>query len=116
MDLLYHAKQMRSEQTPAEKILWEYLRAHRFHNLKFKRQKPMGCYIVDFICMEKYLIVELDGVHHLQQQEYDTERSKWFQAQGFRVLRFWNHEVLNDIAVVLSNIASVALSPAPSPA
>lgn len=75
MDLLYHARQMRSEQTPAEKMLWECLRAHRFHGLKFKRQKPMGGYIVDFICMEKLLIVELDGAHHLQQQEYDAERS-----------------------------------------
>lgn len=116
MDLLYHAKQMRAGQTPAEKLLWKYLRAHRFHGLKFKRQKPMGGYIVDFVCMEKYLIVELDGAHHLQQQEYDAERSKWFQAQGFRVLRFWNQEVSSDIDSVLAKIADLALFPSPSPA
>lgn len=116
MDLLHFAKQLRREQTPAEQLLWTQLRAHRFHGLKFKRQKPIGQYIVDFVCLEKRLVIELDGEHHREQSEQDAVRTGWLSAQGFTVLRFWNQAVLQDIEAVLARIAFVALSPGPSPA
>jgi very-short-patch-repair endonuclease len=117
MSLLQHAKQLRTGQTETEQRLWYYLRGHRFLDLKFKRQKPLGRYIVDFICHECNLIVELDGGQHQQNAEYDRRRDAWLQAQGYTVLRFWNHQVMQQIDDVLEAIrVAAALSPGPSPA
>ena len=89
-------------------------------NLKFKRQKPIGRYIVDFICHECYLIVEVDGGQHQERANYDQSRDRWLQEQGYTVLRFWNHEVMQQMESVLEAIRiavqSHALSPRPSPA
>lgn len=82
MNLLKNAKQLRKDQTKAELRLWYHLRAHRFMSLKFKRQKPIGPYIVDFACLERWLIVELDGGQHAEQQDYDRLRDEWFTTQG----------------------------------
>ena len=112
---LSNAKQLRTNQTDAERRLWYHLRAHRFMGLKFKRQKPLGPYIVDFICMEKDLIIELDGGQHAEQLPYDQQRDAWLSNQGYTVLRFWNNEVMQELEAVLEKIRMVALSPAPSP-
>ncbi len=109
MHALEKAKTLRKNQTEAELYLWQHLRAHRLHGLKFKRQKPMGHYIVDFICIESRLIIELDGSHHADQQEYDAIRTDWLQAQQYQVLRFWNHEVLNNLHIVLDTIYQKAI-------
>jgi Uncharacterized protein conserved in bacteria len=77
MTHLDHAKSMRSAQTLAEERLWYFLRGHRFLRSKFKRQKPIGPYIVDFICMEHGLVIELDGSQHSDQVAYDRERDAW---------------------------------------
>jgi very-short-patch-repair endonuclease len=112
--LLSNAKTLRTNQTDAEQRLWYHLRAHRFMDLKFKRQKPLGRYIVDFICLERHLIIEIDGGQHAEQVEYDRHRDTWLHSQGYTVLRFWNHEVMQQLDGVLERI-SITLSPGPSP-
>ena len=71
---------------------------------KFRRQQPIGAYIVDFICLEKKLIIELDGGQHTEHVEYDEKRSAWLRERGYRVLRYWNHDVLKSTDVVMANI------------
>jgi very-short-patch-repair endonuclease len=89
MTLLERARVLRSNQTEAEQRLWYYLRARRFFGLKFKRQKPVGNYIVDFVCFSPKLIIEVDGGHHAEQEEYDERRDRWLCNEGFMILRFW---------------------------
>ncbi|QLF93115.1 endonuclease domain-containing protein [Pseudomonas sp. ABC1] len=103
MTLLDNAKRLRRDMTDAEQRLWYYLRGHRFLGLKFKRQKPIGPYIVDFICMERWLVIELDGGQH-QQSEADKIRDRYLASRGYRVLRFWNHEALLETEAVLERI------------
>ncbi len=85
------------------------MRLRQFGGCKFRRQQPIGKYIVDFVCVEKGLIVELDGGQHAQQASSDVERTAWLEAQGFRVIRFWNHEVLNEIDAVKEAIRGALL-------
>ena len=114
--MLNKAKTLRTNQTEAEQRLWYHLRAHRFMGLKFKRQKPMGRYIVDFVCMERQLIIELDGGQHAEQMAYDQHRDAWLRSQGYTVLRFWNNEVMHQLEDVLEQIRNtISLSPSPSP-
>ena len=87
------AKKLRKTQTSQELKLWISFRDRRFSNFKFRRQVPIGHYIVDFVCFERKLMVELDGSQHLDQKLYDESRDDFLRGQGFRVLRFWNHEV-----------------------
>ncbi len=101
--LRQHAKALRKQSTNSEKHLWYYLRANRL-GFKFKRQVPIGAYIVDFVCLEKRLIVELDGGQHLDNQSYDMSRTAWLNAHGFKVLRFWNNEVLQQTESVIEVI------------
>ena len=110
------AKRLRLEATDAERVLWREVRAHRFAGFKFKRQSPLGLYVVDFVCYEAKLIVELDGGQHADQKEADEERTRWLASQGFRVLRFWNNDVLTNISGVMHVIEKnlLPLSP-PSP-
>ena len=93
------AKNMRSNMTKEEFIIWQKVRAKRFLGYKFKRQVLIGDYIVDFLCPEKKLIIEIDGGQHnaLDKIEKDNIRTKYFEDNGFRVLRFWNNEVLNNM-------------------
>lgn len=91
--------------TDAEKRLWKHLRNSSL-GVKFQRQKPIGRFIPDFVCLEKKLIVEADGSHHLE-SEYDAERDAWLEGQGFRVLRFWNSEILENTFGVLEKIQDV---------
>jgi very-short-patch-repair endonuclease len=124
MSLLDNAKALRRNLTDAEQKLWYHLRAHRFVGRKFKRQKPLGCYVVDFVCLEEKLIIELDGGQHAESVAYDQERDSWLRSQGYTVLRFWNNELLNEMESVLEKIrlalehkalTSETLSPGPSP-
>jgi len=103
--LLKYAKELRQNQTDAETLLWKHLRAKRFMGLKFKRQKPVGRYIVDFICLECHLILEADGGQHMG--EVDAERDAWLQSKGFTVLRFWNNDILARTDEVLEKIRQV---------
>ena len=100
------ARNLRCNQTDAERKLWSILRSRQFENSKFRRQEPIGKYIVDFVSMERELIIELDGGQHNQQpkQEKDETRTKWLESRGFRVIRFWNNDVLLNIEGVVSRI------------
>ena len=99
------AKWLRRGMTDCEYRLWYYLRARRFQDRKFRRQVPMGPYIVDFLCEEVRLIVELDGGQHAERVRHDAARSEWLKGQGYRVLRFWNNEVTENIEGVLETLA-----------
>jgi very-short-patch-repair endonuclease/succinate dehydrogenase flavin-adding protein (antitoxin of CptAB toxin-antitoxin module) len=107
------AKQLRSNMTDAEKLLWRQLRGHRLLGAKFKRQQPLGKYIVDFVCFETQLIIELDGGQHFENGA-DLLRDEWLRSQGFKVLRFWNNEVFKQIEAVMEKIVH-ELAPSPQP-
>jgi very-short-patch-repair endonuclease len=109
------ARLLRLGMSEAERLLWYHLRAGRLRGSKFRRQKPLGCYIVDFVCVELGLIVEVDGGQHLEQREYDERRTRWLEGQGFSVLRFWNHEVLQQTEAVLEQIVRWVEQKQPSP-
>jgi very-short-patch-repair endonuclease len=106
---LRYAKAMRLVATDAEKKLWQLLRSRQLDAFKFWRQVAIGNYIVDFICHEKRLIVEADGGQHAENSK-DTERDRWLTEAGYRVLRFWNNEVLKNPNGVLEAIL-IELSP-----
>lgn len=93
---LPRARRLRKNMTDTERFAWARLRSRRFAGYKFRRQMPIGAYIVDFVCLERRLVVELDGGQHVEQGDYDTKRTSWLQSQGFEVLRFWDHEVLQE--------------------
>ena len=98
------ARALRQRATEAERILWEHLRNRRLHGLKFRRQHPLGPYIVDFYCAAHRLVVEIDGPIHESQREQDVLRSEYLTMYGYRVLRFTNEEVLRDTESVLKRI------------
>jgi very-short-patch-repair endonuclease len=83
--------------TDAERRLWHHLRAHRFHGLGFRRQVPLGPYVADFLCEAQRLIVEVDGGQHADRTVEDAQRTAWFEARGYRVLRFWNNDVMGNM-------------------
>ena len=98
------SKQLRRNLTLAEARLWSYLRGNQINQVNFRRQHAMGKYIVDFCSPKAKLIIELDGSQHLEQVEYDKVRTQYLEARGYRVIRFWNHEVMNDIDGVIHAI------------
>jgi very-short-patch-repair endonuclease len=100
------AKELRQKQTDAETILWFKLKAKHLKGFKFRRQEPIGTYIVDFVSFEKKLIVEVDGSPHREEEIRinDNQRSAWLKEQGFKMLRFWNSDVTNNIDMVLEKI------------
>lgn len=108
------ACKLRANMTDAEHCLWRCLRNRQLHGFKFRRQVVLGTYIVDFLCIETKLIIEIDGKQHLYQCDYDKQRSLWMNRCGYQVLRFWNNEVLEDLDGVLEEI-SVYLLDGPSP-
>ena len=108
------AKDLSHNQTPAEIKLWTHLRAHRLADVHFRRQHAIGNYIVDFCAPRKKLIIELDGSQHLEQQEYDKERTKYLESKGYRVIRFWNNDVMNNLESVLTAIWDVLQGQSPS--
>ena len=114
--ILQHARELRARLTDAEKLLWSLLRDRRFYGYKFRRQHPVGGYILDFYCQEAGLAIELDGSSHnkTDQMAYDAERVKELSGAGIRVLRFWNSEALVDTESVLEEIYSALLLSASS--
>jgi very-short-patch-repair endonuclease len=108
--------------TDAEIVLWRHLRNRELGGWKFKRQYPVGPFIVDFICVEKNIVIEVDGGQHAENEELDLQRSAYLSKMGYRVLRFWNNEVLQETEAVLEAIFAILAngkqnspSPRPSP-
>ncbi len=100
------AKELHRNMSSAKAKLWRHLRAHRVGGVHFRNQHAIGNYIVDFCAPRKKLIIELDGSQHLEQAEYDAERTAFFESRGYRVLRFWNNDVMNNLDAVLKVIWS----------
>ncbi len=111
------AKNLRKNSTATELKLWKYLRAKRLNSIKFKRQQPIGRYIVDFVCFERKIIIELDGGQHAQPEhmQKDIERDNYFAKQGYRVLRFWDNELFTNTRDVLETILDKCNHPLPDP-
>ena len=110
--LLAHAREMRRDATPAERKLWRLLRNHQAGELKFRRQVPPGRYIADFYCASAGLVVELDGISHID-APHDAVRDAWLTRQGYRVLRFSNYEVLSNVESVATAIVQAVRQPPP---
>lgn len=102
--IMRRAGELRLNLTPAENKLWSRLRAHRLGGVGFRRQHAIGNYITDFCTPSKMLIIELDGSQHLEQEEYDAERTAFLESKGYRVLRFYNNDVMKNIENVLEVI------------
>jgi len=100
------ARSLRRSATDAESYLWRHLRANQLKGCKFRRQQPIADYIVDFVCLEKRIIIEVDGGQHAIEKESDSRRDESLSALGYRVLRFWNNDVLGNIHAVLERIFS----------
>lgn len=98
------AKTLRKKSTDVESIIWFQLRNRRFYNYKFRWQEPIGNFIVDFVCLEKMLVVELDGGQHGETVNYDNQRTKFLNNLGYRVIRFWNNEVITNLTGVMDYI------------
>jgi len=96
-----HAKELHRNMTEAETKLWSHLRAHRMGSIHFRNQHAIGNYVVDFCAPRRKIIIELDGGQHLEQEDYDVERTNFLQSRGYHVLRFWNKDIMNDIDSVL---------------
>ena len=100
------SRRLRRDQTDAEGRLWMHLRMRQVGGAKFRRQLPLGPFVVDFCCMEIGLVIEVDGGQHAEREQQDVTRGRQLEAEGFRVLRFWNHEVLQNTAAVLEQISN----------
>lgn len=101
---MHRAGELRRELTLTERKLWVCLRGNQLNGVNFRRQHAIGNYIVDFISIKKKLVIELDGSQHLEREEYDTERTTHLKSQGYKVIRFWNNHVINDIDAVIREI------------
>jgi len=99
------ARGLRRQQTDAERELWMRLRTRQGVGVKFRRQYAIGPYVVDLCCLERSLVVEVDGGQHIEQARRDARRDAWLKQQGFRVLRFWDNDVLKNMEGVLESIA-----------
>ena len=114
------ARALRQRMTDAERLLWRHLRNRELGGWKFRRQYPVGPFIVDFICVEKNVVIEVDGGQHAENEEQDLQRSAYLNKMGYRVLRFWNNEVLQETEGVLTAIFAILAngkqnSPSPQP-
>ena len=117
-NLTPYAKDLRRRATKAENVLWQKLRARQMEGCKFRRQQPIDNYIVDFVCLENKLIIELDGGQHAAGQSKDKKRDHFMELNGFTVLRFWNNAVFGNLEGVLEIIRKACLcgrSPSPGP-
>lgn len=109
------ARRLRHEQTEVERRLWQQLRSRQLHHAKFRRQHPVGPFITDFCCPAYRLVIELDGGQHATQADADGLRSAFLVGQRYQVLRFWNHEVMEDLETVLQKILEALHRPSPLP-
>ncbi|MYD50686.1 MAG: endonuclease domain-containing protein [Dehalococcoidia bacterium] len=96
MNRTVRARHLRKNLTDAEQGLWNIIRNRQVLGYRFRRQAPIGPYIVDFVCFENRLVIEVDGGQHLERADYDAERTAWLESAGFRVVRFWNNQVLQE--------------------
>ncbi len=110
----HFAKQLRSNSTDVERMLWRHLRSRQMTDFKFRRQQVIEPYIVDFVCLERKLVVEIDGGQHAERQKEDARRTAFLESAGFHVIRFWNNEVLANLDGVMSAIQG-ALNTPPHP-
>jgi very-short-patch-repair endonuclease len=108
------AQQLRNHATPAERLLWRHLNKRQFEGWKFSRQMPIGPFICDFLCRELNLIVEVDGGQHCDDPG-DLTRTAYLKRQGFRVVRYWNNEVRDNLEGVLENLRAEIRQPHPLP-
>jgi very-short-patch-repair endonuclease len=99
-----YARHLRNSATEAERRLWQHLRRRQLNGFKFRRQRPIGRYVCDFICLEAAVIVELDGSQHISEAAYDERRDAFLRSNGFRVLRFWNDAVFEEPEAVVQTI------------
>jgi adenine-specific DNA-methyltransferase len=113
--LVANARELRTNSTDAERCLWYYLRNRRMGGYRFRRQMPIGAYIADFVCLRARLIVELDGGQHADFLLDDLERTQDLARRGFRVVRFWNNEVLQQTEAVLESILEALIQACPHP-
>jgi very-short-patch-repair endonuclease len=109
------SRQLRKNLTDAERTLWNILRKRQLSGCKFRRQVPIGSYIVDFVCLENKLVIEVDGGQHTELESYDAGRTAWLEREGFRVIRFWNNQVLTDTDSVQDAIWMAVKDLLPSP-
>ncbi|MFC1522683.1 endonuclease domain-containing protein [Elusimicrobiota bacterium] len=109
------AQTLRKNLTATELRLWYCLKLKQMGGYKFRRQHPIGQYVVDFVCLEKKLIIELDGGQHSERETYDTKRTKWLEGLGYKVLRFWDNKVFENPEGVKEAIW-IALGETPHPA
>ena len=109
------AKVLRRNFTETEKAIWKHLKAKQMEGYKFRRQEPIGSYIVDFVCHEKRIVIEVDGGQHSLDRQRDYERDQWLKGQGYEVLRFWNNEVLTNVEGVLEVIRDSLNHPPQTP-
>lgn len=109
------ARGLRRRQTDSERVLWRQLRDRQLHHAKFRCQHPIGPYIVDFCCPVHRLVIEVDGGHHAAQISADEQRTAFLMHQGYRVLRFWDHDVLGNREAVLQAIENALSHPHPTP-
>src|SRR5438132_1340293 len=98
------ARRLRRNLTDAERSLWQNLRDRQLDGVKFRRQHPVGPYVLDFFCEAHKLAIELDGGQHAETLQRDSVRSEWLESQGLRVIRFWNNDVLANLPAVLETI------------
>ena len=113
-DLTGVARKLRKLSTDTEHLLWRHLRGRQIGGFKFRRQQPVGNYVVDFVNLEKKVVIELDGGQHLLHLD-DRIRDEWLRAEGYTVLRFWDNQVFSNFEGVLETIRDALLTPHPSP-
>ncbi len=109
------ARKLRKQPTKAENLLWQNLRNRQLEGFKFRRQQPLGPYIVDFVNFEERIVIEIDGGQHTLLKDKDKQRDAWLNEEGFKVLRFWNNEVFENLGGILQVIRNSLISPSPVP-
>lgn len=118
-DITQSARNLRQHMSGAEGRLWYLLRRKQLDGFHFRRQQPIGSFIVDFVCLKERLIIELDGGSHTETQGYDEVRTAWLKAKGYRVLRFWNNDVMGNqegvVEMIFEALHQERRSPLPSP-
>jgi very-short-patch-repair endonuclease len=109
--MLGYARTLRRDMTDAERVLWNIIKGKNLQGWKFRRQQPLGAYIADFYCAQARLIIEVDGGQHMDRENHDSQCDAWLATAGYRVMRFWNHEVLANPEGVVQRIMEMLDAP-----